>query len=402
MPRCEGLPNGPCPGKVNDRYVKNTQGDLFLCKSCAEVRFPTVSHGNKQDLSVQRRRESARSRTHTTASPAATSDRSVNPVTTDTRQADDRVNTTTVLTDQHRPTVASNSSSNHCPVCNEYATENILACDICKNQIHHLCTGPPNATIERLCDIIQYTGWVCNTCRFENRQQIAVLQSAVAQLSEKLSDVLVKVDQLEKKHIAADKDLNISDVTVEVYKSLADVNKRKCNIVVSGLPEAPQDTIHDTMEHDTDRKTFESICEEHFSIKPSLSKKGCRRLGKHIDGQRPRKLLVHLENEHAASMLLAEAKKLRQSSDVTIASSVYLNPDCSPAELKLAYEKRQQRRQAKQRSNQENIDGSTHTVHAARKPTVIANTTSGVMSSGDDLIPSIDRLHTASNSPFRA
>ena len=136
MPRCEGLPNGPCPGKVNDRYVKNTP-------ICAEVRFPTVSHGNKQDLSVQRRRESARSRTHTTASPAATSDRSVNPVT-DTRQADDRVNTT-VLTDQHRPTVASNSSSYHCHVCNEYATENILACDICKNQIHHLCTGLPNA-----------------------------------------------------------------------------------------------------------------------------------------------------------------------------------------------------------------------------------------------------------------
>jgi len=344
MPHCDGLPNGPCPGKVNNQSVKNTQGDLFLCKSCEEVRFPTVNRGNKQNLPAQRKRESARSRTQTTASLVTTND-----VPVDTQQADNYVNTTTVVNDQYRPTVASNGS-NYCSMCNEQATENILACDICKSQIHYLCTGLPNETIERLCDIIQYTGWVCNTCRFENRQQIAVLQSAVAQLSEKLSDVLVKVEELVNKHTTTNKDRNISDVTVEVYKSLADANRRKCNIVVSGLPEAPQhtDTIHDTVEHDTDRQTFESMCEEHFSIKPCLTKKGCRHLGKHTDGQRPRKLLVHLENEHAASTLLAEAKKLRHSSNITIASSVYLNPDLSPAELKLAYERRQQRCQAQQ------------------------------------------------------
>ena len=290
MPLCVGLPTGPCPGKVNDRTVKHTQGDLFLCKSCDETRFPPVNSGKKQNLPTQRKRESTRSRTHATASPAATSNISDNPTATDTRHADDCV--TTVLSDQYRPTVAS-SSNNHCPVCNEHATENILACDICKNHIHHMCTGLPNATVERLCDIIQYTGWVCNTCRFENNKQIAALQSAVALLSEKLSDILVKVEQLENKHIASDKDPNVPNVTVQVYKSLADANRRKCNIVVSGLPEAPQDMTHGTTEHDSDRKIFESICEEHFSINPSLSQKGCRRLGQLTDGQRPRKLLVH-------------------------------------------------------------------------------------------------------------
>ena len=40
MPRCEGDPEGACPGKVNNHTVKLTQGDLMLCKECDEYRFP--------------------------------------------------------------------------------------------------------------------------------------------------------------------------------------------------------------------------------------------------------------------------------------------------------------------------------------------------------------------------
>jgi len=39
MPRCQGLPNGPCPGQRNDNSVKLGEGDLNLCKSCNEERF---------------------------------------------------------------------------------------------------------------------------------------------------------------------------------------------------------------------------------------------------------------------------------------------------------------------------------------------------------------------------
>ena len=40
MPRCEGLPTGHCPKKVNNRTVKNSICDLFLCPSCEATRFP--------------------------------------------------------------------------------------------------------------------------------------------------------------------------------------------------------------------------------------------------------------------------------------------------------------------------------------------------------------------------
>jgi len=47
MPRCEGLPSGPCPAGVNDATVRSTQGDLFLCRSCEEERFPYITVVNK-------------------------------------------------------------------------------------------------------------------------------------------------------------------------------------------------------------------------------------------------------------------------------------------------------------------------------------------------------------------
>ena len=85
-----------------------------------------------------------------------------------------------------------------------------------------------------------------------------------------------------------------------------------------------------------------------------MSKLGCRRLGKRTDGQQPRKLLVHLNSEQAASTLLAEARKLRKSDSEAVARNVvarnvFLNPDLSPAELRLAYDRRQKRRAQRHR-----------------------------------------------------
>ena len=44
--------------------------------------------------------------------------------------------------------------------------------------------------------------------------------------------------------------------------------------------------------------------------------------------------------------MLAGAKQLRRSYDVKIASTVYISPDLLPADVELAYERRQKRRAA--------------------------------------------------------
>ena len=119
-----------------------------------------------------------------------------------------------------------------------------------------------------------------------------------------------------------------------VHITLDDVWRRKRNVVVSGLPEGT--TTSD------DRQDFLQLCKAHLPIKPVL--RDCVRLGIPVSGQ-PRRLLIRLESEEAASTILKSAPSLRRSTDEWIGKSVFINPDLSPAAAKLAYEQRQLRRQ---------------------------------------------------------
>jgi len=38
MPRCQGLPDQPCPNRKNDNTVRNGEGDLMLCRQCDDTR----------------------------------------------------------------------------------------------------------------------------------------------------------------------------------------------------------------------------------------------------------------------------------------------------------------------------------------------------------------------------
>ena len=49
MPRCDGLPEGPFPGKKNDNTVRLGEGDLMLCKSCDKVRSECLVNSKSAD-----------------------------------------------------------------------------------------------------------------------------------------------------------------------------------------------------------------------------------------------------------------------------------------------------------------------------------------------------------------
>jgi len=80
MPRCQGLPTGPCPNNTIDPIsVKNTQGDLFLCQSCEAVRFPPVSTSANKSSPTSNTSENKAS-TAPTSSTSVTMSTSVNKV----------------------------------------------------------------------------------------------------------------------------------------------------------------------------------------------------------------------------------------------------------------------------------------------------------------------------------
>jgi len=61
MPRCDGLPEGPCPGKKNDDTVRLGEGDLMLCKSCDKVRFERWVNSKSADNVVSNPAENSQS-----------------------------------------------------------------------------------------------------------------------------------------------------------------------------------------------------------------------------------------------------------------------------------------------------------------------------------------------------
>jgi len=136
----------------------------------------------------------------------------------------------------------------------------------------------------------------------------------------------------------------VVDVQLEVHKTFRDMAKRKLNVIVAGLPEANCSDLDEMKAADT--LPFMHLCEEHLSVKPVIAHRDCVRLGR-PDNRRPRRLLVHLTSESSASSVLAAAKQLRRSDDAYMSEHVFVNPDLSPAEAKLAFEQRQRRRTAK-------------------------------------------------------
>jgi len=351
MPKCAGRPeDGLCPDHKNDASVHNTIADLFLCDACEDYRWPALGAKPKK-LKVK---PAAPRTTNATAKASKGKKPSKTGIGTDISTVGDAETEVLVAKGASSDLSPEVDEGNCCSVCLDTTHANLLNCDICDLSCHGFCAGLPDEVVSKLLQIIKFTGWVCADCRRSSSQKIEQLQTALSVVTEQLSDVMSTVDKLQQKLANVDisrsynqvDSINVdntnvtkattTDIAVEIHRTLVDVSKRKQNVVVTGLPES---------QHITDEQAFLNLCEENFSFKPTLSHVGCRRLGKISDQHKSRKLLIHLKSEETANSILCEAKKLRHSNDPAVSSTVYINPDRSPAESKLAFEMRQQKRQ---------------------------------------------------------
>ena len=148
--------------------------------------------------------------------------------------------------------------------------------------------------------------------------------------------------------------ISSQDTVTTVHKVMKDADRRKRNIIVSGLR---------TAKDVDDASLFTSLCEHHFSIKPQMVK--CRRIDNNSrsvgakDETKPSRLLVHLGSENLASEVLSQARQLRYSDDDYVRLNVFISRDMSPEEAKLAFEERVRRRKRKQDSPDPTISHST-------------------------------------------
>ena len=249
---------------------------------------------------------------------------------------------------------SSSNVTDLCPVCTGSVTasdSDSLKCDLCNNVLHPACAGLSHSTACTLRTIIQETGWVCLPCRTITSTKISLLQSTQAKLVEELAVLKDEISEIrsqtKKETVLSDQNVVQSSdiaatVTLEVHRELSNMIQRRSNVIISGLPES-QEYQGRVM---TDEEAFCKLCEEHLTVKPSIARQGCRRLGKlRGNSSKSRRLLVPLTTEENAKSLLSVARNLRHSDISDVATNVYINPDLTPAEAKLAYEKRVRRRQ---------------------------------------------------------
>jgi len=156
MPRCEGLPTGPCPVDANDRTVKNSQGDLFLCPSCDEARYPSTA---KSRSSKNAKRASHKA---TTQSSHSASDSNIK-----------------------------------CTGCDKMCSSTAcLKCDICFDTFDQQCSTLPKDVFSTLLTIIQIQ-WVCYTCRSTCRTKPEQLHANLNTFTDKLVTCSTAVEHVQ-------------------------------------------------------------------------------------------------------------------------------------------------------------------------------------------------------------
>ena len=315
-------------------------------------------------------------------------------------------------------------ASHSCPQCHESTDLNCIVCSICCDSFHQECTGMSAKAYDVLMSVVTETGWVCGTCRSTSKSKMSELQSSLARTNETLSDLMAVVDKLKSDtdslkysqnvihaSTVTDHDTTVTPHTdthqhatlaeapssnaVEISKIVHDLNRRKRNVVVSGLPESACESLHD--QQSADSVSFTQLCEENLPVKPSISKQGCKRLGRrNDDAAKPRKLLVYLNSESAATSLTECAKELRKSDDLTVASTIFINPDLSPAEARLAFEVRQKRRE-RYRNTHQHLMQSTVDTHDTTPTLPTAAAVAGTVNT--DACTNTGHVHSDSDIP---
>jgi len=256
---------------------------------------------------------------------------------------------------QHTEAISSSSDddlADSCPRCLLVLKGQLVKCDVCLLKMHVCCTSVPSAAHSMLVKYAKDIGWVCDDCKEAMNTSYHRLQTSISLLTEELSTIRTQLDNIQHagearvtenavsvlpKWPMTRTDDNDTHISLVVTRTLNDTQRRKRNVVITGLPESQE--IDDIT-------AFSELCEYYLPVKPTVTYGGCRRIGKE-SSDRPRRLLVRLNSEKMATELIRSAPLLRKSDDEYVARKIYINPDLSPSESKLAYEARQRRREWK-------------------------------------------------------
>ena len=196
-----------------------------------------------------------------------------------------------------------------------------VQCDACRNWMHKKCGEISNELYKAISEV-EDIDWFCNDCkgRVKNsNREISKLVDENRKLNEENSALKIKLANLEnrvrdlkeeiKHELLQEVKDSIRDMMME-YKEKDDKKDRECNLVLYNVEESNKENGRDREADDkilTDRVFKEGVGINEYQIKSII------RLGKRNEGiNKPRPLLIKLDNSEQKWLILKNAKKLNK------------------------------------------------------------------------------------------
>ena len=304
MPRCEGLPNGPCPQNVNNRSVKLAQGDLLLCPKCEATRFPTtqaVAH-NIANILTPPGQATARTRSAGKSTAGVSklrqqdniASKQSTPIRENNQDEEDGAGIVRSKLQEERLPLAHDSSGD--------------GNSLMRKQIDELATtvAKQNETIDKLTSLLNMVLKYLDIS--DGTQTSGTLK---AELNEIRNSIELRIHlpteprvELPSASTQMPPAAPIKGVLAAVHNEMQQQRQRRRNVVVNGLK--PVDGV-------ADADLFTALCETCLPVKPAIIRERCHRLGR----QQPGKiwpLLVTLRSDETATELLQCARLLKRFS----------------------------------------------------------------------------------------
>ena len=250
----------------------------------------------------------------------------------------------------------------------------MIKCQTCEDFYHLKCLGVTTNKYEAVLDTVKLLGWSCKECRVDNRKMMMKMKEELASMQQQLDALLARslattdrtewptpdqapaddhakpnIPVAENKTLSSMTEISYADVVQVIGRAVSDCERRKRNIVISGISES--NSFEDI---DVVSDLLSSVL--HMDVREKVTM--MKRIGK-IDPKtelQSRRILVVLDKESTASEILSRTHLLRETYDPQTKARVYINRDLTPEESKLAYERRQQRQQQQQDNSSARTD----------------------------------------------
>ena len=190
-----------------------------------------------------------------------------------------------------------------CGKCDNIVNEedNAICCDACGIWFHAGCIKMSTDSYKAIERVHEWVSWFCKNCKIKMTRVVA-----------KLNDIEVKLDNFERSIEAV-----IEEKVQEYVNERMDREKRKDNIVIYSLKEAPDDITDSTSRIDYDTELVTSL-HEGVSGDLAIAREDVIqvvRLGKTLDrrSQKPRPLKVKFKDTGKKRQILKAAVNLKDA-----------------------------------------------------------------------------------------